>query len=197
MKKIVQILMALLFAGIAFSSCTVKDDLTNTGVGGNNGGNNGGGGNSGGGGSTNSSFQVNLSSSNPNINYRRVTVQILSVMVNTTDDVNNGWVSLITKSGMYDLMQVLNSPITIASGVVTGSAIKQIRLVFGSDNSVDIGNASHFLTIPAGTDPRVTLNQDISTASANATVNFDIDASIHLQADGNYTMTPVLTIRTF
>jgi hypothetical protein len=186
MKKIVKLLASALIAGLAFSSCTVKDDIENTGSGGS----------SGGGGTTGTLVQVSLTSSDPNINYRRVTVQILSVLVNPTDDPATGWVGLGTTAGMYDLVSLLNGQTLLASGRVNASAIKQIRLVLGSDNSVDIGNLSYPLSIPAGTDARVTLNKDLGASTANLLIDFAINASIHQQADGTYTLTPVLSIRT-
>lgn len=183
MKKIVNLVTSAVLATFAFSSCTVKDDLTDTGAGG--------------GGSAGTLVQVNLTSSDPNSNYRRVTVQINAVQVNPTDDVNTGWIGLSANAGMYDLVSLLNSQTTLASGKVNASAIKQIRLILGSDNSIDIGNLSHPLIVPAGTDARVTLNKPLGTDATAISIDFAINASIHAQADGSYTLVPVLSVRSF
>src|ERR1700752_2738707 len=122
MKKIVKIMASFFIAGAAFSSCTVKDDLTNTGSG-------TGGASGGGGGTTGNPVQIRLGANNPSINYTRATVQIQSVSVNATDDGNSGWVALSTNAGMYDLMQYLNSTLLLASGRVQANTVKQIKIV--------------------------------------------------------------------
>ena len=178
MKKIVNWIPAFtLLAALAFSSCTVKDDT---------GSNNG-----------SSRFQVFLTD-NP-ANFTKVNVHIRAVMVNLTDNATDGWITLPTNGGIYDLLNYQNGKDTLlAQGTIPAETVKQIRLVLGTDNTVDIADLTYPLTIPpdATAGLKIGLNKEIRMPVESVTIDFDAAASVHDEGNGFYTLRPVLSIRT-
>ena len=175
MKRIVKIIAASMMLAATFSACTVKDDLGNT--------------------STTSSFSVKMTDAPAA--FAKVNVDIRTVMVNLTDDAFSGWVTLNTNAGVYDLLTLQNGKDTLlAKGTLTGQTIKQIQFVLGTNNSVDVGNLTYPLAIPVSSDGglRLSLNKDLSSPVEAVTIDFDANASVHLEADGSYTLRPVLTV---
>ena len=179
--KIVKVVAALgCITALAFSSCTVKDDLTGTG-----------------GGAT-SSFEVKLTD-NPAV-FTKVNIDIRSVMVNLTDDASasGGWTSLTTNAGVYDLLTLQNGVETlIAKGTLSAQTVKQIRFVLGTDNTVDVGSVTYPLTIPSGAESglKVNLSKDLRNPVESVTIDFDAAASIHQELDGSYSLRPVLKVK--
>ena len=168
---------AIFLLAITFSACTVKDDLGNT--------------------STTSSFEVKLTD-NPAA-FGKVNIDIKTVMVNLTDDSFNNWVTLNTNAGVYDLLLFQNGKDTLlAKGTVTGQTVKQIQLVLGTNNTVDVGGITYPLTIPidATSGLKVNLSKALLSTVETVTIDFDANASIHMEADGSYTLRPVLTVQT-
>ena len=177
MNRTLKIMAASLLLAITFSACTVKDDLGNT--------------------STTSSFEVKLTD-NPAA-FGKVNVDIKTVMVNLTDDAFNNWVTLNTNAGIYDLLLFQNGKDTLlAKGTLTGQTVKQIQFVLGTNNTVDVGGLTYPLTIPidASSGLKINLNKDLLSPIETVTIDYDANASIHLELDGSYTLRPVLTVRT-
>ncbi len=179
MKKTLRIVAAFLFAGTAFSACSVKDDLSDTGSTGT------------------SNFEVRLAD-NP-ATFTKVNIDIRSVMVNLTDDASNGWTTLNTNAGIYDLLTLQNGKDTLlAKGTLSAKTVKQIRFVLGTDNTVEAGSLTYPLTIPSGAESglKINLSKDLTMPVESVVIDFDASASIHQELDGSYTLRPVLIIRT-
>src|SRR5882757_5626848 len=81
-------------------------------------------------------------------NASEVNVDIREVRVNVRDD-STGWVSLHTNAGIYNLLSLQNGMDTVlASGLIPTGALKEIRFVLGSNNSLKIDSTVYPLTIP-------------------------------------------------
>ena len=176
MKNTLTTIASCLVLVATFSACSVKDDL-------------------GDGGAT-SSFEVKLTD-NPAA-FSKVYVDIRSVMVNLTDDAVNGWTTLSTNAGVYDLLTLQNGKDTLlAKGTLAAQTVKQIRFVLGTDNSVEIGSLTYPLTIPSGAESglKINLNKELRSALESVTIDFDAAASVHDEGNGSYTLRPVLSVR--
>lgn len=177
MKSTVKIIAACVILAATFSACTVKDDLGNT--------------------STTSSFEVKLTD-NPAA-FSKVNIDIRTVRVNLTDDASKGWIVLNTNAGVYDLLTLQNGKDTLlAKGTLSGQTVKQIQFVLGTNNSVDVGNLTYPLSIPLGADKGLTVSLAKNLVSPTETVliDFDANASIQPEANGSYSLRPVLLVRT-
>ena len=175
MNRTVKMIAACLMLAVAFSACTVKDDLGNT--------------------TATSSFAVKLTDAPAA--FAKVNIDIRSVMVNLTDDAYSGWVTLNTNAGVYDLLTLQNGKDTLlAKGTLTGQTVKQIQFVLGTNNTVDVGSLTYPLTIPldATNGLKVSLNKNLSSPIETVTVDFDANASIHLETDGSYSLRPALSV---
>lgn len=79
-----------------------------------------------------------------------VNVDIREVNVNFHDDDPEGWTSLATHQGIYNLLELQNGIDTlIAQGTVPAGVLKEVRFVLGSENSITIDNVNYPLTIPS------------------------------------------------
>ena len=177
MNRTVKIIAAFVALATTLSACTVKDDLSNTG--------------------TTSNFEVKLT--DDPAAFTKVNIDIRSVRVNLTSDASTGWVNLSTNAGVYDLLTLQNGKDTLlAKGTLSGQTIKQIQFILGTNNTVDVGGLTYPLTIPVGADAGLTVNlsKDLSSVEEAVTIDFNANASINLEADGSYTLRPVLSVIT-
>jgi len=166
---------ASLMLAATFSACTVKDDLGN---------------------SPSSSFEVKLT--DDPAAFAKVNIDFRAVLVNLTDDASSGWVTLSTNAGVYDLLTLQNGKDTLlAKGTLSGLTVKQIQFVLGTNNTVEVGNSTFPLNIPgdATAGLKVNLNKDLVSAVETVTIDFDANASIHMEANGSYTLRPVLSVQ--
>jgi len=175
MNRTLKMIAAALVLAAIFSACTVKDDLGN---------------------SPSSSFEVKLTD-NPAA-FTKVNIDFRAVLVNLTDDASSGWVTLSTNAGVYDLLTLQNGKDTsLAKGTLSGQTVKQIQFVLGTNNTVEVGGSTYHLTIPVDATPglKINLNKDLVSAVESVTIDFDANASIKLEADGSYSLRPVLLVK--
>ena len=82
--------------------------------------------------------------------YSKVNVEIKEVLVKMNDDstTSSGWISLKTNTGIFDLLTLQNNRDTlIGSAVIPSGTVKQIRLILGSNNTVEVSGVTYPLTI--------------------------------------------------
>lgn len=174
MKKNLKTFGALfLAASIAFTSCSKDDSATST-------------------------LQVKMTDA-PGA-FSKVLVDIKEVKVKMSDDSSStsGWITLATNVGIYDLLQFQNNRDTlIGSATIPQGSVKQIRLVLGSNNSVEVLGVSYPLTIPSGSESglKIKLNKSLNTSLETVVIDFDANASVRLEVDGSYKLRPVITVR--
>lgn len=126
--------------------------------------------------------------------YDEVNVDIQEVNIKMDDD--TGWISLPTTSGIYNLLDYQNGLDTlIAQTFVTGSTVKEIRLVLGTDNTIVIGGESQPLTIPSGSESglKIKMNKTLKEGVDYLSLDFDAGLSVSEELSG-YKLRPVIKI---
>lgn len=130
-------------------------------------------------------------------NATEVNVDIREVRVNLHDD-DNGWVSLNTDQGIYNLLDLQNGVDTIlAQGIIPTGTLKEVRFVLGDDNSIMIDNTLYPLTIPSGSESglKIKLNKRLNAHFDSLLIDFDAALSILQTGTGEYKLKPVLKIK--
>ncbi|MDT8393041.1 MAG: DUF4382 domain-containing protein [Bacteroidales bacterium] len=131
--------------------------------------------------------------------FSEVNVHIESVAIHYGDTNGNiVWMDLPTNSGMYNLLELDNTMVIIATGgELPVGYIGQMRLVLGNDNYVVIDSVAHDLQTPSAQQSGLKLNLNF-TAEAGSTyeivLNFDVDESIVLQGNGGFLLKPMLRV---
>lgn len=136
--------------------------------------------------------------------YDSVLVDIKSVEVHYEDgegpDGEEGWVTLATNAGVYNLLDLQNGvTVVLSDGIVIPSGkISQIRFVLGSNNSVVlVGGASFQLATPSAQQSglKVNVHQELEPDHVyEITLDFDASQSIVIQGNGDYSLKPVITV---
>lgn len=136
--------------------------------------------------------------------YDSVLVDIQSVEVHYEDgegpDGEEGWVTLATNAGIYNLLDLQNAvTVVLSDGVVIPSGkISQIRFVLGSNNSVVLpGGASFQLATPSAQQSglKVNVHHELEPDHVyEITLDFDASQSIVVQGTGDYSLKPVITV---
>lgn len=132
--------------------------------------------------------------------YQEVNVEIKEVTVHVVPASSNGqWVSLKTKSGIYDLLKLQNGiDTTIAeTDQIPVGKVTQVRLILGTNNTVLLNNVSYPLTVPSGTNTGLKLPGPIDvTPNAAVQILLDFDASKSVLDKGNqeFQLKPVIQL---
>lgn len=131
--------------------------------------------------------------------YQAVNIDVQKVLINSTDDENNGWIELETTPGVYNVLDYTagNSEL-IATAPLDVPAIRQIRLVLGDNNSVMIDSVEYPLDTPSAQQSglKLKVNQALSEG-VQYTAYLDFDASRSIVRAGNsgkFILKPVLRL---
>ena len=126
-----------------------------------------------------------------------VNVDIQEVRVNLAND-SSGWMRINTNAGVYNLLDLQNGIDTvIAQGVIPAGALKEVRFILGSDNSIKVDNTVYPLTIPSGSESglKIKLNKQLNATLDSLIIDFDAGLSIRQNGVGDYRLQPVLQVR--
>lgn len=145
-----------------------------------------------------SKFNVRLTDGPTNL--AEVNVDIKEVRVKFSDDSSiNGWITLNTNAGIYDLLKLRNGVDTlIASAPLPKDVVKEIRLVLGSNNSIkDTFGVVYPLTIPSGSESglKIKVSKKLNADLETLIIDFDAALSILQTGIGDYKLKPVLKIK--
>ena len=139
-------------------------------------------------------FKVRLSASTA-FDADEVNIDIEQVQVNYNDTT---WVILNTPGQVYNLLDFRNGVDTlIAKGTLPAtSVVKQLKLIFGANNSIKVGGKTLPLSI-TNNQTELTLNVDkkLNRNVEIVTLNFDPSLSVSLSADGGYQFKPVAALK--
>jgi len=130
------------------------------------------------------------------LNFTKVNVQINEIDYVTADSSITKVTSFIP--GVYDLKSLMNGDSTLLSQIILPNnvAIKQVRFVLGTDNSVTLlDGTTHALTIPSGQQSGIKINIDSTVPSSgdySIMIDFNIGKSIFANGNGVYLLKPVL-----
>ncbi|MCB2219164.1 MAG: DUF4382 domain-containing protein [Bacteroidetes bacterium] len=128
-------------------------------------------------------------------NYDAVLIDIMEIQVHSNAE---GWKSIQTNDGIYDLLELTNGIDTvIAEDELPSGIISQIRFILGDQNSVVVEGDTLSLSIPSGQSSGLKLNlhyELMPGISYAVLIDFDAAASIHQTGNGNYKLKPVLKV---
>jgi hypothetical protein len=132
---------------------------------------------------------------------REVNVDIREVKVKFSDDSSNtnGWVTMQTYAGVYNLLGLQNGVDTLlASAPFPQDVVKEIRLILGPNNSIrDTFGVVYPLTIPSGSESglKIKINKKLAASLETILIDFDAALSIFQTGTGEYKLKPVLKIK--
>src|SRR6476620_3938640 len=110
--------------------------------------------------------------------YDEVNVDIREVKIKMDDD-STSWITLSTSAGVYNLLDFQKCVDTlIAQAQVTGSVIKEVRLILGTENYIKIGNDTIPLTIPSGSESGLKIKMNKSIKEGVDYLSLDFDAAL-------------------
>lgn len=137
-------------------------------------------------------LQVNLHD-NPAA-YEEVNVDIKDVELHSSE---NGWVSLTTNRGIYDLLKLQggSDTIIVTSQNFTAVKLQQLRLILGTNNTVKVAGTVYPLTLNSQdeTGLKINLNKQLSPSQTYVIdVDFDAAQSVIDNGNGTYRLKPVL-----
>jgi hypothetical protein len=129
--------------------------------------------------------------------YEEVLVDVQDILVNYSNNEDDGWVSLgNVKRGTYDLLQLVNDKDTLlADAELQSGRIEQIRLVLGPNNYVKTNGSTIKLEAPSTQQSGLKLNihQDVDGGIMYKLVlDFDVAKSIHNTGNGKFMLKPVI-----
>lgn len=175
MKRNILIFSAILFsASIIFISCSKEDKTGGT-----------------------STLNVRLTDA-PTA-FEEVNVDIREVRVKFSDDsTTNGWVTLTTYPGIYNLLALQNGVDTLlGTGTFPTQVVKEIRFVLGSNNTIKDAGVVYPLTIPSGSESglKLKINKALNATLETIIIDFDAALSVTKEGTGDYKLRPVLKIK--
>ncbi len=127
-----------------------------------------------------------------------VFVDIRQVLVKVRQDTSeNGWVSLQTNAGIYNLLSLQNGVDTLlGTGTLPTGMVKEVRFVLGSNNRVVVNGISYPLTIPSGSESGLKIKVSKNLQATIETLVIDFDAALSIkQEQGGYKLKPVLKVK--
>lgn len=127
-----------------------------------------------------------------------VNVDIRQVRVKFNEDSVNGWASLSTYAGVYDLLGLQNGVDTlIAAGTIPTNTVKEIRFVLGTNNTIKVAGIVFPLTIPSGAESglKIKVDKRLNASLDSLLIDFDAALSIHQTGTGEYQLRPVLKVK--
>ncbi len=131
-----------------------------------------------------------------------VFVDIREVRVKMTDDSSNnnndGWVTLNTNAGIYNLLELQNGNDTLlGTATLPTGTVKQLRFILGDQNRVVESGTSYPMTVPSGSESglKINLNKDLRASLETLVIDFDAALSVRRENDGTYKLRPVLQVR--
>ena len=175
MKKYILIISAILMTGsIIFTSCNKED--------------------------SNGTSTLNVRLTDAPTSFEEVNVDIREVKVKFSDDSlsNDGWVTLTTFPGIYNLLAYQNGVDTLlATGVFPTQVIKEIRFILGPNNTIKDMGVVYPLTIPSGSESglKIKISHSLNETLETIVIDFDAALSVHKDGTGDYKLRPVLRIR--
>lgn len=174
MKRNVLIFSALLFSAVMVMISCSKDNTQKTST-------------------------LNVRLTDAPVAYEQVNVDIREVRVKFSDDsTSNGWVTLTTFPGIYNLLALQNGVDTLlGTGVFPTQVVKEIRFVLGPNNTIKDAGIVYPLTIPSGSESglKIKINKSLNATLETIIIDFDAALSVTKEGNGDYKLRPVLKIK--
>ncbi|GAB2807410.1 hypothetical protein GCM10027043_03020 [Ferruginibacter profundus] len=147
----------------------------------------------------NSTLNVRLTDGPTNLAEVNVDIREVNIKFNDDTSSTNGWVSMQTNAGVYNLLGLQNGVDTLlASLTVPQNTVKEIRFVLGPNNSIkDTLGVVYPLTIPSGGESglKIKVSKKLAAGLDSLIIDFDAALSIFRTGAGNYMLKPVLKVK--
>jgi len=127
--------------------------------------------------------------------FQQVNVEVLEVRVHG----GNGWVTLPTNPGVYDLLTLQDSvtAVLVNQGQLPAGHIDQFRLILGANNTVMVDSLVFPLQTPSAQQSglKINVNGDFApNETYELLIDFDAGESVVLQGNGSYLLKPVIKL---
>ena len=128
--------------------------------------------------------------------FQQVNVEVLEVQVHHGDE---GWISLPTNQGIYDLLTLQNdiTAVIVGPNQLPAGRIDQFRLVLGSANTVMVDSLVYPLATPSAQQSglKIKVNSDfLPNETYQLLIDFDAGQSIVEHGNGSYSLKPVIKL---
>lgn len=129
--------------------------------------------------------------------YLEVNVDIQDVQINHESD---GWVSLSTNRGIYNLLDFQNGLSTVIANEseIKAGKVNQMRLILGARNTVmltDSSTANLSLSSQDETGLKLSLNAYIeANRETKILIDFDAEQSVIIEGNGDYRLKPQIKV---
>lgn len=141
----------------------------------------------------NKTTQVQVRLTDAPADYDAIYIDVERVEIHSNED---GWVTLNTQTGIYNLLDLTNGKDTlIASNELPSGTISQIRLVLGPNNTIVVDSVTHPLETPSAMQSglKLQLHDELQPdVTYVITLDFDAARSIVETGNGNYQLKPVI-----
>lgn len=129
--------------------------------------------------------------------YQQINVEVERVEVNHEND---GWISLPTQAGVYDLLTLQNdiSAVLVNNADFPEGRINQMRLILGSNNTIMVDSIIHDLDTPSAeqTGLKFNLGYDFENGETyEVVIDFVADKSIVERGNGTFGLKPVIKVQ--
>jgi hypothetical protein len=130
--------------------------------------------------------------------YEEVNIDIQGVEINTQED-DNGWKSLETKKGVYNILKLTNGLDTLLGSIeLPPGKLSQIRLKLGTQNSIKMNGQTINLSTPSGQQSglKLLVNETlVEGVTYKLLLDFDAARSIVRAGNsGKYNLKPVIRV---
>ena len=137
--------------------------------------------------------------SNNDVEFQGLELDLQQVRIKTEGDSSSSWLDLETNEGIYNLVDLqFGEDSLIANGTFVGDSVKEIRLILGNMNQVLVDSVWYDITIPSGSQSglKIKLNPAIYIGEVDSLmIDFDSDASVKQQGNGDYKLQPVIRVQ--
>lgn len=133
--------------------------------------------------------------------YQEVNIDIQEVQVHTSEgDQNSGWQSLDIEEGVYNLLEFTNGLDTLLGAIeLPAGKVSQIRLILGSNNTIQVDGETHDLSTPSAEQSGLKLNVNATLTEGityRILLDFDVARSIVKTGNSTYKLKPVIKVIT-
>jgi|TARA_R110000782_G_scaffold251934_1_gene339585 hypothetical protein len=135
-------------------------------------------------------------------NFTQVNVEVQEIQVHyaNNNNSNNGWVTLNTNTGIYNLLDLQNNVSVVIADPqdLSIGKITQMRLILGQQNTVVTTDSIYPLKLSSQDETGlkiVTPFSIVANKTISILVDFDAEQSIVIEGDGSFKLKPVIKIK--
>lgn len=131
--------------------------------------------------------------------YEAVFVDVQDVVVKYNGSDNEVSIGEIN-AGVYDLLELTGgASVLLVDDELPAGSISQIRLILGDNNSIVVDGETYPMSTPSAQQSGLKLNVNQTLEAGifyEFILDFDVDESVVVQGNGNYSLKPVIRVST-